>query len=252
MLIAVLCCLTVCIPYSAFSACAGCTLQALQVAAHLQLAALEGESLPPLVLPVEVEHWVEKQLAAAGTAAPPALPFAMRAAAQGQQQQQPRSGAPSVPKKRKWQAGSPTSTVDAVAPAAAAPARSWAAVVAGRPAAATAALQQPAVSAISKLPFWQQLKEQLAAEQHRELGLQEHAVLAVTNMLSPSGQHLSSRGCGVHDAVAGSSLAAAGAAAPGAAATEPSNGRPSLLQQLQQEAMAERAATERLVRIQAT
>lgn len=220
----------------------------MRVAAHLQLAVLEADRLPPLVLPVEVEQWVESELTAVETAAPPALPAALLAAARPQQKQHQRGSGPSVLQKRKWQAGSPPSAAGGPATESAAPTRTWAAVVAGRSpsSSAAAALQQSAVPVISKLPFWKHMTEQMAAEQQREQGLQEHAVLAATDMLPPDGQPVPSSGI-AHGDFIHYSLVAAVTASAGGGAGAPGNGRLSLLQRLRQEAMAEQEATERLV-----
>lgn len=208
---------------------AGGSQPALTIAVHMQLSCLEGSAIPPLVLPPDVEQWFEGQLDAARAAPPPVLPHPLVAAAQQQQEQQ--GGSPSLRQKRKWQPGSPELAQAEQQPAALA-ARSWAAVVAGGRAPAQAA------AGISKLPFWAQLKQQIASEQQQALGLKDHAVLAAAG-LGPVGAPMQWGQVAMSN---GGGFAAA-AAAPSAAAASASP----LLQALRQQAAAEKAAAARLL-----
>jgi hypothetical protein len=69
----------------------------------MQLSALEAAALPAVVLPPDVDQWLDQQLEAAKAALPPVLPHAALTAARQQQPQQ-RPGSPSLRQKRKWQA----------------------------------------------------------------------------------------------------------------------------------------------------
>ena len=213
--------------------CAGGNQQALSIALHMQLAALEAAALPPLVLPPDVAEWYEEQLVAARAAPVPAAPQARPAAAlqQQQQQQQQQLHSTTLRQKRKWQPGSPplVGAAEQQLPAQ----RSWAAVVSGMPAHSDAARQQG--PAISRLPYWQQLQEQLQAEKEEALGPRSHSTFAsaaaaaagadVQRHQVPSGE--GSEGPSVPSGAAGSRL----------------------LQALQQQAACERAATQRLLRL---
>jgi hypothetical protein len=208
---------------------AGDSQQALMVAVHMQLSALEAAALPAVVLPPDVDQWFDQQLEAAKAALPPTLPHAALTAARQQQPQQ-RPGSPSLRQKRKWQASSPPAAASERQPAAAAtepaPQRSWASVVASVRAAAG-----QAAPAISRLPLWQHLKQRLAAEQQQEQGLRGLAVFAASGeerVVAPPPVEQPPLGIGGED---------------GSGYTLP------LLQQLHQAASAERAATARLVQL---
>ena len=220
-------------PATTCACCADGSPQALLVALHMQLAALESASLSPLVLPPDVVQWFEEQLETARAAPVPLLPQATNLAAtqQQQQQQQLQVGSPSLRQKRKWQASSPPhATAAAGQPLAP---RSWAAVVSGVPAdhAASSAQRLPA---ISRLPYWQQLQEQLQAEKQQSFGLRDHAALAASGAAA----------VGTH--VAQPPEAAGGAGSPTLAAAASQS---PLLQALRQQAASERAATQRLLHL---
>lgn len=144
-------------------------------------------------------------------AAKAALPLPPHAAVAQQQ----RPGSPSLRQKRKWQAtGLPPGSSADQQPCVAA-------------VSAPAQQQQPDSSAISRLPFWHHLKQALLAEKHQEVDLQEHAVLvaADTTFLPVDLSELD--GSDNEACVAGTGT----------------------LRQLQQAAVTERAATERLMRL---
>ncbi len=205
----------------------------------MQLAALEPASLPPLVLPPDVVQWFEEQLEAARAASLPVLPQGMSSAArqqqppqQQQQQLQQQVGSPSLRQKRKWQAGSPPHAGAAAGQPAAT--RSWAAVVSGKPTDYRALAAQH-VPALSRLPYWQQLQEQLQAERQQSIGLRDHAMLAASGAAASGtlSQQLPEAANGSSD----SSLL------PAAASQSP------LFQTLRQQAASERAATQRLLHL---
>ena len=90
---------------------------------------------------------------------------------------------------------------------------------------------------LSKLPFWQQLKQQLALEQQQVQGLQQHAVQAASDDVAPQAHNPWSS----EVAAVRSGQATATAAAAAAGSTLP------LLQQLREAATAERSAAERFI-----
>lgn len=209
------------------------------MALHMQLAALEAAALPPLVLPPDVEQWLEGQLDAARVAAPPVLPHPqLLAAVQQQVQQLPDS--PSRRQKRKHEPGSspPAQVFRKVATEAgtAAPVaqRSWAAIVAGgAPSARAQAPPAAPAPAISGLPLWEQLKQRLDAEKAQAAGLHDAALhVATGNNVAPAPVQAAWQ---QHQQPA---------LANGAA-----GGKPSLLQTLRAAASAERTANEWLVRL---
>lgn len=217
----------------------------------MQLVALEGADVPPLVLPPDVEQWLDEALDAARAAPPPALPLpallapppsAQQAQQQWQQAQQQAESA-SQQKRKRQASASPPGQAPRPAPAAAAQ-RSWAAVVAGPGAAA----QQPRPAAgppISSMPLWQQLRQQLHSEQQQTVGLRDHALAAAIGSTPPAAApwQLQPPQPQVLEPWANGNGAAAAATTPG------SGGKLSMLNALRASAAAERAAAERLVRL---
>lgn len=236
---------------------AGGNQQALAVALHMQLAALESAALPPLVLPPDVLQWLEEQLEAAQAAPPPVLPHPLLAAAQ-QRQQQP--GSPSLRQKRKYAASaSPPGQALRQAPAPAAAAqRSWAAVVAGAGPAARVQAPAPApaqggrllmpapAQGISSLPLWEQLRQRLDVEKAQAAGLRDHAMLAATGM---GAVHATPLPAWQPQQLRPLENGVGGSCHPSPAPDPSSSMKSPLLQQLQAAASAERAAAERLARL---
>ena len=204
----------------------------------MQLAALESASLSPLVLPPDVVQWFEEQLEAARAAPVPLLPQGAVSTISRPQPPQPQPPpqqqlfSPSVRQKRKWQAGSPPYAGAAVEQPPAS--RSWAAVVSGAPGKPTATVAQR-TPAVSRLPYWQQLQEQLQAEKQQSLGFRDHAMLAAAGTAA-SGSLVHHPPVATNGGGNGSMPAAAVSKSP-------------LLQALQERAASEWAATQRLLHL---